>query len=233
MSGPSSESMTGLINAVNAGQQMYQGLLPEIRKTCERFPDKSMRELALGSFLACYFGAMVATLGRDRAISKIDSCLKTARLVASSLTPQEAGFAAPRLLAGLALLVLALGSAMASSNGPLGPHGHALPAWVRIVDRDGQVLDLTVIEVSTITMCPRSGSTDIWSPNEGTGMAMIDTGTAVIGVSYAVKYYNEGGVTGNPDTTGDQLLLIEDPDILHSDGGGEGCVRYAYGETTP
>lgn len=131
-----------------------------------------------------------------------------------------------------ALLVLASSITLASDaipRGPLGPHGHALPAWVRLVDREGQVRDLTVIEVDTITLCPRTGSTDIWSLDNGTGIAVIATTSGQVQLSYAMKYYNQGAVTGDPDTTGDQLLLVEDLDIVHSDGGGEGCVRYAYG----
>lgn len=125
------------------------------------------------------------------------------------------------------LIVCALLLANLPALAQLGPDGQVMPTWLRLVDRDGQVHDLDGFMVDTITLCPTRGSADIWLQDDAAGSAIIETADGVIRMQYGMRHYNEGGVTGNPDTTGDQLLLVEDAAVMFS-GGMEPCVRYGW-----
>lgn len=100
-----------------------------------------------------------------------------------------------------------------------------LPAWLRLVDREGQVFDIEILILDGITVCPTAGSADLWSHDDGEGVALIDTAYGQLQWAYERKLYNEGAVTSNPDTTGDQVVLLEAVDRVFA-GGMEACTRY-------
>lgn len=102
----------------------------------------------------------------------------------------------------------------------------AVPSWLRVVDFDGQVIDVPGYAIERIEVCPTRGDADIYSQNEGAGVARIKTAWGELALTYAFKFYNQGAVTGNPNTTGDQVVLIEATDALFS-AGFESCQEYA------
>ena len=106
------------------------------------------------------------------------------------------------------------------------PAHASLPAWLRIVDRDGQVFDLPDLALDSITLCPTRGDGNIFSQNDGEGRAIIETANGLIELTYDFKFYNQGAPTGNPNTTGDQVVLIEAFDAIFGSGF-DGCALYA------
>lgn len=96
--------------------------------------------------------------------------------------------------------------------------GAKLPAWLRVVDHDGQVLDVPGIGLNSITLCPSTGDADIWSQGNGAGTAIVQTAWGELRLRYETKFYNQGAATGNPNTTGDQVVLIETVDGLFASG---------------
>lgn len=106
------------------------------------------------------------------------------------------------------------------------PAHAAIPSWLRIVDRDGQVTDLPGIALDSITLCPTRGDGNIFSQNDGEGRAIIETANGLIELTYDFKFYNQGAPTGNPNTTGDQVVLIEAADTVFGSRF-EACVVHA------
>lgn len=127
-----------------------------------------------------------------------------------------------RLLAVLLLLAV-----LCPASAQRGPDGQVLPTWLRLVDRDDAVYDFYAFYFDSITLCPTRGTADIWSQDDAAGTAIIETAGGTVQMQYSMRHYNEGGVTDNPNTTGDQLLLIEDVNVLFASGL-EGCVRYSW-----
>ena len=131
------------------------------------------------------------------------------------------------LLAILAIAALSPANA-ATVQGEPGPHGHLLPAWLRIVDHDGQVWDMQNLVIDAITLCPTGGAAGLWNDAPFTsGMAIVETAFAEWRIAYEGRYYNTGGVTSNPNTTGDQVVIIEAVDSIFLSGV-EDCVRYGF-----
>jgi hypothetical protein len=113
------------------------------------------------------------------------------------------------------ILAAVLGVAVAG-----GVVAEPLPAWVRVVDWDGQVQDYVGPFLASVRDC---GDPDLSAYDAGAGVVVIDTGLEVRVVRYEQRFRNEGAVTGNPNSTGGQLVYIEQPGALFADGA-EGCV---------
>jgi hypothetical protein len=101
--------------------------------------------------------------------------------------------------------------------------GHAaIPSWIRIVDFDGQAFDYEGYLFDRVTVC---GSSDLRT-DDGRGYALFEAGDSfAVRVRFWTKFYNSGAVTGNPNTTGDQVVLIEDGEAVFG-GGFEACAVY-------
>ena len=118
----------------------------------------------------------------------------------------------------LALLLAAL-PAQASPEAP----GVPPITWIRLVDWDGQVFDFIGLYVDRVTDC--GGALD-WRDYDGQpGTLRIEAGGQTWAMRYEWRTYNEGGVTGNPNTTGDQVVYIQQRDSIFSDGG-EACATW-------
>ena len=83
--------------------------------------------------------------------------------------------------------------------------GERVPSWLRVVDWDGQVFDFISPQIDSLSLCPASG---------GKGQAVITLTGRPTFIAYEMSFYNGGNVTNDPDTTGDQLVLIEGADII-------------------
>lgn len=96
------------------------------------------------------------------------------------------------------------------------------PSWLRLVDWDGQVYDVPGIAIDSITVCA-SGSHALRSHDASRGFASIRTAFGDAEIWYSQRFWNEGAVTENPNTTGDQIVFIEDADAIFVNGA-EDCV---------
>ncbi len=83
--------------------------------------------------------------------------------------------------------------------------------WLRLVLNDfSTVYDLPAFAITELLVCERYANLD------GRGFR------------YEQAFFNDGAPTGNPDTTGQQIVLIEKTDAVFADGA-EQCWRYTNG----